>query len=307
MKKLSIIDWIVYLIVFIVLCYVLPPPADVIQANPLPIVTAAIGLASNVIGNLFGKANWREQQEYNSPANQMARYRAAGLNPNVIYGAGGVSAGNASTQAPYQAMPISGSDVLAMANAVKQSKLMDAEIRKANADALGVTLDNQAKSIGLQYRDSQERLELALREADIAYRKGQISLVDYQKAVQSAQAEKLIQDAMYSRYNRENLQPALLNLRRQEVANATALAGAHVGLLGEQTATEGVRRSGMWLDNLLTGKDVQYYEPDRRLKRRSSALNAAANAAGTILSFGRFRTNYDYDYYSRRYRSFSNF
>lgn len=35
----------------------------------------------------------REQREYDSPQSQMARYRAAGLNPNLIYGGGSGSSG----------------------------------------------------------------------------------------------------------------------------------------------------------------------------------------------------------------------
>lgn len=47
----------------------------------------------------------REQREYDSPASQMSRYLAAGLNPHLIYGSGS-SAGNAfPTQAPQ--MPAS--------------------------------------------------------------------------------------------------------------------------------------------------------------------------------------------------------
>ena len=38
---------------------------------------------------------WQQQAEYNSPANQMARAREAGLNPNVV--AGNVSSGNLSS------------------------------------------------------------------------------------------------------------------------------------------------------------------------------------------------------------------
>lgn len=44
--------------------------------------------------------NWMRNNEYNSPENQMARYRSAGLNPNLIYGqlqnADGVASANAS-------------------------------------------------------------------------------------------------------------------------------------------------------------------------------------------------------------------
>lgn len=45
---------------------------------------------------------WNAQNEYNTPSSQMARYRDAGLNPNLIYGQG--SAGN-STSLPTPATP----------------------------------------------------------------------------------------------------------------------------------------------------------------------------------------------------------
>jgi len=43
---------------------------------------------------------WNQQNLYNSPQAQMARFTAAGLNPNLIYGQG--SAGNASSPPQYQ-------------------------------------------------------------------------------------------------------------------------------------------------------------------------------------------------------------
>ncbi|QCS36962.1 DNA pilot protein [Tortoise microvirus 35] len=46
---------------------------------------------------------WNRQNEYNSPAAQIARYKRAGLNPNLIYGTGTASAGNASSSPQYTA------------------------------------------------------------------------------------------------------------------------------------------------------------------------------------------------------------
>lgn len=48
-------------------------------------------------------AMWHLQNEYNTPSQQMARYQAAGLNPNLIYGNGSSSAGMASSPPAYQA------------------------------------------------------------------------------------------------------------------------------------------------------------------------------------------------------------
>lgn len=47
---------------------------------------------------------WNRANEYNSPASQMQRLKAAGLNPNLAYGSGSV-AGNTTSQLPkYQAI-----------------------------------------------------------------------------------------------------------------------------------------------------------------------------------------------------------
>lgn len=53
--------------------------------------------------NNYNLAMWNMQNEYNSPVNQMARYAAAGLNPNLIYGQG--SSGNASAMPHVQVTP----------------------------------------------------------------------------------------------------------------------------------------------------------------------------------------------------------
>lgn len=45
-------------------------------------------------------AAWEMQNEYNTPANQMQRFKDAGLNPHLIYGKG--TPGNADKIAPYQ-------------------------------------------------------------------------------------------------------------------------------------------------------------------------------------------------------------
>lgn len=47
------------------------------------------------LANKLNIENWEMQNEYNSPKNQMQRYYDAGLNPNLVYGNGSSSAGNA--------------------------------------------------------------------------------------------------------------------------------------------------------------------------------------------------------------------
>lgn len=45
---------------------------------------------------------WEQQNDYNSPLNQMARLKAAQLNPNLVYGSGNVTATSSSQQSTPQ-------------------------------------------------------------------------------------------------------------------------------------------------------------------------------------------------------------
>lgn len=70
--------------------------------------------------NKLNEQAWMQQQEYNSPANQMARYKAAGLNPNLIYGQG--TSGNASS-APVLTSPLAAAGKDLVKNSLNSSKL----------------------------------------------------------------------------------------------------------------------------------------------------------------------------------------
>lgn len=63
----------------------------------VPLIAAGASLAGNLIGNnsrknaqkradKYNQAQWRRENEYNSPTAQMSRLREAGLNPNLVYG-----------------------------------------------------------------------------------------------------------------------------------------------------------------------------------------------------------------------------
>jgi len=78
---------------------------------------------------------WAMQNEYNSPQQQMQRFKDAGLNPNLIYGQG--SAGNAS---PIQTADIKPTNVTdprqGQQNTFNLSELYDLEIKAATVDNL---------------------------------------------------------------------------------------------------------------------------------------------------------------------------
>ena len=89
------------------------------------------------------KQMWELENEYNTPRNQMARYRDAGLNPHMMFGS--VTPGNANNaptmDAPRMENAYAGlangitSGASAVGNALMQTKLIDAQINKTNAEA----------------------------------------------------------------------------------------------------------------------------------------------------------------------------
>lgn len=117
------------------------------------------GLFQSIFGNKQAERAWRQQAEYNSPVNQMARLKQAGLNPHLIYGGGvGGASGNMNT-APNYTAPTIDTDYLSkqqqytanelqqtqIDTAKKQQALIDAQERKVNAEEL-MTLTNIDKT-----------------------------------------------------------------------------------------------------------------------------------------------------------------
>jgi hypothetical protein len=90
------------------------------QSSSQPdVIGAGIGAAANVASTFITNSSnarenqynrdynlklWNMQNAYNTPSAQMSRYLSAGLNPNLIYGSGGGSSGNAS--APAASSPV---------------------------------------------------------------------------------------------------------------------------------------------------------------------------------------------------------
>lgn len=122
-----------------------------------PLLTSVIGGAVNGLTGLLGmsgqahyqRRNMREAAalqhaenvywaEYNTPENQMARLRAAGLNPMLVYG-NGADAQSQGSVSPSGGMPSGdfklGSDILMMQNMQEQNKLLKAQQEKAESEA----------------------------------------------------------------------------------------------------------------------------------------------------------------------------
>ncbi len=99
----------------------------------------------------------REQNEYNSPVNQVARYKEAGLNPNLIYGQ--IGGGNQSEIAKYEAPRLNVPDVSGVGNIgeaiqlflqekkqAAEIKAIDAQTERYREETRGLILRNNWES-----------------------------------------------------------------------------------------------------------------------------------------------------------------
>lgn len=126
--------------------------------------------------NLWNIQQWNRENEYNSPSAQMARMRAAGLNPDMMY-SGGVS-GNLAANSPQMTSgaPASPMDWSALGNkktifdvAMQRATLeqMDANTEKIQSETKGIDIDNQYKPI-------EKVLGIQLTKTQIALNRGML-------------------------------------------------------------------------------------------------------------------------------------
>lgn len=120
---------------------------------------------------------WNRANAYNSPSAQMERYRAAGLNPYLIYGNGQSSAGMAASTAPaydaphMEAIP-SPVNTMQAASSMLDQALKAAQVRKTAQETanLGVYQNNmrldgdlkELDKIGKAYANSKSKEEAEL-------------------------------------------------------------------------------------------------------------------------------------------------
>lgn len=172
---------------------------------------------------------WNRANQYNSPIAQMERLKAAGLNPNLVYGKGISAAGNTATQLPkynsptakFEQPPLTGVGTMLSQYQdyqVRQAQtdLLHEQVNKTREDTYGRTLNNQLAELingikvkiagaGLKGKQADAQLksinagEAVRRKAQNVYEQlDQMELTKTQHEVDKAdaQARKIMQDAI---------------------------------------------------------------------------------------------------------------
>lgn len=126
-------------------------------------------------------AFWDKQNEYNTPANQMQRFKDAGLNPNLVYGQGNSGPAGAIPVPDVQSVNFREPRVEGNGNAAMSALLAQADLRIKAAQADNLEVQNQVIRQDAIVRGLQgERLQFDLgfdrdlRETSADYKREQL-------------------------------------------------------------------------------------------------------------------------------------
>ena len=154
--------------------------------------------------NQWNLEQWQRENDYNSPTSQMARLRAAGLNPDLMYGQGttGNSAGSPemTSGAPSEPNDMSamlskrsfGQTMQQILDREQQRRMNEAQIEaikantnKTNAETTGINLDNFVKNGTKEYM-----IQIAGVNVTNAQKSGQLTDAQRQAVYQGIEESK---------------------------------------------------------------------------------------------------------------------
>ena len=240
----------------------------------LGVVNAAGGMATGIVNNIIGAARqnaqnkwtekmvkeqrdwdlnmWNMTNQYNDPANQVARMERAGLN-TLNFGLDGNS-----TQAMGAASPISPGTYgpQAIENPVgtymqtklqeKQMELMNSEIDKNKEGTEGTRLDNEFKQRTMDARVQSEDLKNNIS-------KEQVEEIRAHKEEMMQHVAKMIEEEKSERVKQALLE-AQTKLRNAEANQIAELLPYHKLLMDAQTDAQKATAAAQWMSTAYNAK-----------------------------------------------------
>lgn len=213
--------------------------------------------------NQWNIEQWNRENAYNTPAAQMARYKAAGLNSDLIYGQQNLSAASPEMTAGDGSQPTDVSnlankrtigDMVSQAAATRltnaQAKLAESQADKTDAEAVGQTINNE-------WLPKLLKGQTEINEADVKQRLADAGLKGKQVEVAVEQIKVMQQSVKESQQRINDLQSQMENRTFQQV-------------------------QAMLEYNLR--KDKQYYEV-REILSKIGLNNASANRVISLLPY----------------------
>jgi len=201
-----------------------------------PIIAAGAGLLGNAFGTIFGnrgrkrEANrarahdinmWDRTNAYNHPSQQMARLRAAGLNPNLVYGgSSGQTAGTANSLPGAKAADIQN---------IQPGNEMMQYVNLKNTEA---QTDNLKTQNGVLTAD--KLLKTAQADTELSKQTDLSASAEYKKS----QIQKTLKDLLQIQSQTEKVQAETGNIKTEGRYKKLELKRAKQGQLRGDDATK---------------------------------------------------------------------
>lgn len=173
--------------------------------------------------NQWNIEQWNRENAYNSPAAQMARYKAAGLNPDLIYGQQNLSAASPEMTAGEGSQP---TDVSNLANKrtigdiaaqASQTRLTNAQAKLAESQADKTDAETTSQNINNEWLPQLLKGQTEINEADVKDKLASAGLKGKQIEVAVEQIKVMQQSVKESQKKIEDLQSQMENRTFQQV------------------------------------------------------------------------------------------
>lgn len=202
---------------------------------------ATAGILGNVLNNryarkqlerqnAFNKEMWAMDNEYNSPAKQMARLREAGLNPNLVYGNGSVAN---TTKGPVRSDSFlnvqSPTGDLGRVVSDSLSTYQDVRMREAQIDNVNAQTEN------INARTITEGANVFLK--DVLGKKGSREL-EYMNETMPYQADAVKEGARQAAVKTDQMLTELKTMKSHEIAAQLDVSYKKAGLTIQQIQRE---------------------------------------------------------------------
>ena len=230
------------------------------------VIAGAAALGSTIISAVSNHNNNKRQEQlvqnqnaYNTPAQQVDRFRQAGLNPYMMLGQ--VNSGNQQSIASTNAMDYSnaGAQIGAAAQMAQQKPLIKAQVRATHADAENKEADTEIKRIDAS-------TELETRMANIEKQLAEKNLTEEQR--KKLEEERKILEEQHAEL-----------VRQVKVQNENTEADTKVKDAQEKNTTEDTRGKKLHNDS-----DSKWLDSERAFQQKLMRSQMASNYAGADAS-----------------------
>lgn len=179
--------------------------------------------------NRWNIEQWNRENAYNSPAAQMARYKAAGLNPDLMYGQQNLSAASPEMTAGEGSQPTDVSnlankrtigDIVSQAATTRltnaQAKLAESQANKTDAETTGQGYQNDILKSDAAFRDALNSGTVSLNNMSLKVSEKGMQLTDEQITKTRKECQQIDQNITQSRAAVDEIRQKISNLKTDQ-------------------------------------------------------------------------------------------